>query len=83
MEILKMTIAILSVIAIFVGAVIVKIAIPVGIVLIVLELIGLVSYGIWTIIGYTFGIWVLGLIIVFLGTLTTLFATEYKNKGKK
>lgn len=83
MEILKMTIAILSVIAIFVGAVIVKIAIPVGIVLIVLELIGLVSYGIWIIIGYTFGAWVLGLIIAFLGALTTLFATEYKNKGKK
>ena len=83
MEILKMTIAILSVIAAFVGAVISRFAIPVGIVLIVLELIGLVSYGIWTIIGYTFGIWVLGLIIAFLGAFTTVIATEHFNKGKK
>lgn len=77
MEILKITIAILSVIATFVGAVIAKLAIPVGVVLIVLELIGLVSYGIWTIIGYTIGIWFLGLIIAFLGAFITLIATHH------
>ena len=77
MEILKITIAILSVIATFVGAVISRLTIPVGVVLIILELIGLVSYGIWTIIGYTFGIWFLGLIIAFLGAFTTVIATHH------
>ena len=77
MEILKITIAILSVIATFVGAVISRLTIPVGVVLIILELIGLVSYGIWTIIGYTFGIWFLGLIIAFLGAFITLIATHH------
>lgn len=74
MEILKIILVVFSSITTIIGTIVVRFTIPIGVVLIILELINLVSYGIWTIIGYTLGIWFLGLLFVFLGAAVTIVA---------
>lgn len=74
MEILKIILIVFSSITTIVGTIVVRFTIPIGVVLIILELINLVSYGIWTIIGYTLGIWFLGFILALLGVAVTIVA---------